>query len=326
MTTLPGNNEIKKDRLREFYKTQFDPQILFSVLGERELRYREFGFESLEGTFYRNISFPSKDDLMDHLISSVPGSIYIGSIYSEPPSRDKPIHSLEWRGHELVFDIDLSDYERTCDCKAKEICSKCWSLMRTAVYFLDETLRDDFGFSKIQWCFSGRRGIHAWVADKESFKLTQRQRTAIVEYLTFVKGEDKDARIESRTKPVLNNRIHRWIDKAFLEEATKEDLTTAGFSKNKVSEIIRERKKKGITNGLLRRIYSTADNRQYDYMIRMRYPRLDTKVSIDLRRLLRAPGSIHGGSGKLCRVLSSSEIESFDPIGEPSIFEDRGEN
>ena len=45
-------------------------------------------------------------------------------------------------------------------------------------------MRKDFGFKEILWVFSGRRGVHAWVADDRAFKLDTRGRNAIIGYLT----------------------------------------------------------------------------------------------------------------------------------------------
>jgi len=327
MRAVSVDRNLMQSRIREYYSTHFSPDRDFGLLYEKDLTFREFGFETPDGQFYRNMSFKSAEELHEYLIASTPASVYIGGVYRESPSRERPIHSTQWVGHELVFDIDLSDYERPCECKGPAVCSRCWTLMRTAIYFLDDTFRDDFGFSKITWCFSGRRGVHAWVGDHDVFRLSQKQRTAIVEYLSFVKGEDKESRVQARSirtqqyGAIISNRIFRWIIRSFFEDAERKNLESAGFKSYKAREIIKERESTGVTDLLLRRALLSAGDEIYDHMIRMRFPRLDAKVTIDLRRLLRAPGSVHGNSGKICRILSRSEIETFDPTKEPSILD-----
>jgi DNA primase catalytic subunit len=46
---------------------------------------------------------------------------------------------------------------------------------------------EDFGYKHLLWVYSGRRGIHLWISDKEAMDLTDDQRRAIVQYIEVVK-------------------------------------------------------------------------------------------------------------------------------------------
>jgi len=102
---------------------------------------------------------------------------------------------------ELVFDIDMTDYDsvRTC-CSNADICKKCWAFISAAVKVLDKAIRNEFGYDKLLWVYSGRRGIHLWISDREAMELTDAQRKALVGWLNVVQiGKD------SNKKPNVRN-------------------------------------------------------------------------------------------------------------------------
>ena len=50
---------------------------------------------------------------------------------------------------------------------------------------------------------------------------------------------------------------------------------------------------------------------------------VDEPVTADIKRLIRVPGSLHGGSGMLVKKLALSELEMFDPLNDAVIFGNR---
>ena len=119
----------------------------------------------------------------------------------------------------------MTDYDsiRTC-CSGKGICQRCWGFIAAAVTVLDKTLRDDFGFNHILWVYSGRRGIHCWVSDREAMDLTDDQRRSIMGYLEVVKGgkeQHKKVNVRGHPKDNKNTNLHPSLKSSLTELGEK---------------------------------------------------------------------------------------------------------
>jgi DNA primase small subunit len=149
---------------------------------------REFSFtiEPFPGEeiYIRYQSFNSEDELKEAIVKRNPRKIDIGAIFSHPPKDKNAVQNFTTSQRELVFDIDLTDYDdvRNCGCSGAAICGRCWEFMTMAVKVMDEGLKEDFGFEKIAWFYSGRRGVHAWICDESARMLSNEARSAVANY------------------------------------------------------------------------------------------------------------------------------------------------
>jgi DNA primase small subunit len=151
---------------------------------------REFSFtiEAIPGEeiYIRYQSYSSRQELQEAVQKRRPHKIDIGAIFELPPKDHKTVTNFSklTAQRELVFDIDLTDYDevRHCGCSGAAICTKCWTFMTMAVKVMDQGLRDDFGFSQIAWFYSGRRGVHAWICDEAARLMTDQARSAVAHY------------------------------------------------------------------------------------------------------------------------------------------------
>ncbi|MFW9916325.1 MAG: DNA primase catalytic subunit PriS [Candidatus Thorarchaeota archaeon] len=322
----------KIKRLREYYRNRFSTTELRKVIGLRDFHCREFAFQLHDSSFIRNLSFESPTKFTEYLQNTAPLAAYVGAVYDRPPSSDYRIQDAKWQRREFVFDIDLNDYDdvRLCGCKGKnQICEECWPLLQPMVLFLDETFEQDFGFD-ILWTFSGNRGLHAWVKGPQTDELSRQQRRAIVDYVTLVrKGRLLLLRSGDRRRklpPYFLDRVMRLVLTTAMNLASEDELAQAGFKKPKVKEILTLRE---TPHGLsypriqqLTRLLGNAEEIKRAFLERW-YPRFDENVTTDTRRVLRIPGSIHGSTGKACRLLREDELIpqlEFNPFEEESIF------
>ncbi|KAJ7874730.1 hypothetical protein B0H14DRAFT_3437533 [Mycena olivaceomarginata] len=207
------SDKVSREILEVFYGRLYPFKSIFHWLNHEPIPSdlflkREIAFNLPDDVIIRYNSFNDYDEFKKQVCKLAPTRFEIGPVYTSRPRDRKTARKGTFNPthRELVFDIDMTDYDpvRTC-CSDADICKRCWSFISAAVRVLDTAVRDQFGYTHLLWVYSGRRGIHLWISDKEAMALTDDQRKAIVSWLTVVpKDETKklNVRFGSRTLPV----------------------------------------------------------------------------------------------------------------------------
>ena len=275
---------------------------------------REFSFTLEDDIYIRYLSFSTAEDLQKEMVRRCPHKIDLGAVFNAKPSDQKKITNFQPLEKELVFDIDMTDYDdvRTC-CEGAAICNNCWQFMTIAVKILNRALTEDFGYKSLLWVYSGRRGIHCWVSDKSARQLGQSGRSAVAEYLQILSGGDAKAK-KVHLKP---DGIHPSIQKSIAIIDTKfESLCLEGQDilgtpelwqkvlavindesiRNKLNEAF---SKKSNSKERWNLLASTVNQTTLsEIKLQFAYPRLDINVSKGLNHLLKSPFCIHPKTGK----------------------------
>jgi len=278
-------SKLTREILSEYYRRKFSIEPLLKVIGIEKFNHREFGFsvmrEDGQEHFIRNLSFETPFELKKFMSEKGVLAAYVGALFDPPPSPNTSITRLRWLGRELVFDIDLTDYDdiRRCGKGKNHVCPICWRFVVDAALIVDETLREDFGFSKIIWVFSGRRGVHAWVLDKEARTLSEEAREAIAIYISP----------DSIEEPLT----YRYQMRLLRRYAQRNNIILKNLGKKEFRKIWRR--------------------------IRQEIPRIDKKVTIDHVRLLRVPGSVHNATGRIVTIIK--DIQEFYVDDAPTVWE-----
>lgn len=290
------------------------------------------------------------------IIARSPLKIDIGAIYNSKPRDSKKVKLLTFQPveRELVFDIDMTDYDdvRSC-CSGAEICPRCWPFMIVAARILEAFLREDFGFQNLLWVYSGRRGIHCWVADERARKLTSDARDAIANFINiFDGGHFKAKKVEMDGLRGVHPSIVRSVEiidqhfedlminkQNFLD--TKDQIET--IANLCLDDDLKRDLRKSLNDPKLKtsaerwRTFVRYSQAFYqgttqpkakiyrhrffleEVKLQLCYPRLDINVTKGLNHLLKIPFSVHPKTGRVCVPIDFENISSFDPFVVPTV-------
>lgn len=327
--------------LEDYYRTSFPFEKVFEWIhgggsggSDAPPCNREFAFVFAENVYRRHLCFPTWQRWREEAVRLVPLRMEIGAIYTQCSKWSEPRFAI---GRELTFDIDMNDYaelRRVTECCAcgdeKRACKKCWIFIRAAVRILEFIFRNLFGFEKIQWVFSGRRGIHCWIFDRRAFTMSKEERERILEIIS-------SARTLQRRAPTIHQQLfgekkiqqffakqivggeERWVDSdakcQYVIDHVYASVGASATDNQRATNVLQ----KEISNGAkwwkcVQRAISGSEVTMNDVIAFYTWPRLDGAVTTHVEHLIKSPFAVHPDTGRVCVPFDDIEaIDRFDP-------------
>ncbi|MFX0002055.1 MAG: DNA primase small subunit domain-containing protein [Candidatus Hodarchaeota archaeon] len=224
--------------------------------------------------------------------------------------------------------------------KLNWICEDCLNVAKNEIIkLIYNFLIPDFNIDieKMKIAFSGHRGYHLKIEDERIRTLTSDERREIVDY---VKGDnisfeifglqEKGGNIFGFSRETIGwpgkiiNEIEKILGKSNLEiETILSDKRKFNLSQKLVENFI------NFKDNFYRIIKNNQNNNWtlvgfslntwYKFLKKLIKEigiKIDVPVSIDVHRLIRYPGSLHGKTGFKVQELYPDELDSFNPLNE----------
>ncbi|KAH7826921.1 DNA primase small subunit [Monocercomonoides exilis] len=329
---------VPPSRCTSYFKNYFPYKEFYDLYRNDDdecFTHREFTM-TIDGYVNRFLSFSSIQNFREEMIQRHPYRFDLGAVYNFEP-KERQLHGEDWipLQKELVFDIDITDYDdiRTC-CSGASLCKKCWPLMWIAHDVLSRVLSTDFGWNHFVWVFSGRRGMHCWVFDESARFLDEKCRAAVVGYCSVVKKRSV-ANVPRCLPPALLQAVE-IIDKHFenvilrgMDVFQKPEVrdTFLDFCTESAKKAIRkifttmiesQSSSYDIWNTILHMNVANPQDMLLDYALTKFklyccFPRLDENVSMKFNHLLKSPWTIHPQTGLICVPIPEEHFRDFKP-------------
>lgn len=319
--------EFLRRRFEEYYRT-----ATFKM--PPALEQREWGFIFFEPDgevrMRRHIGFGSKTEVEAYMRSMVPRHAYHSTAYYGLPSASTMQEKI-WSGADLIFDLDADHILRGAyDVMLNRVKEETFKLL--------DMLTTELGFSNrdISIVFSGGRGYHIHVRNLETRQWGSPERRELVDYVCGI-GLDPELMLakgrDSGWSSRYRSAVFEYFDELLKMEDRKAAIKSVGALKGigdpsaesfigslkETSKKIRNPAKDIPVTGTLKKVLEQEEGPLVE-KIRERAALTDEPVTTDIKRLIRMPGSLHGGSGFRVVPLTVSELEGFDPLVDAIVF------
>lgn len=299
--------EATPEERRRFYQEEWNKREVPDFI-LHTISMREFGFD-LDGSGPNNRynQFLTVDQLGDFLRSRAPYSAYASvALYERPSAREG------WLRAELALDIDAKDLPvKPCGCQPGSVCERCLDEARQVAKEFAEVLAGDLGLRNINFVYSGR-GFHIRVNDESVMSLEGNERAQIVDYVTG--GViPSDFTMALGYSKVFRERLERTFRYLRFEDL----VGVRGMKRSLAQKLIQEKERamEMIRKGRMDEL-SCFDGmgpktfrNLLEFLTKLNSGFTDGKVTIDTKRILRLPSSLHSGVSMKCMVVR--DIDRF---------------
>ena len=296
-----------RDEIRQFYQEEYNAKEIPKYI-TKNIHRREFAFDRIgKGPRDRFNHFQQTKYLERTIKAKMPYSAYSSvALYDNPSKREG------WDGAEMVFDVDAKDNPiRTCTCKTGEICPHCLEEAKEIILKISDNIQD-LGYKDIHYVYSGR-GYHLRIQDAELLQAGSTLRSEIVNYCIGADVPELKEGLQHFTIPFGYSKVYTDWFKYIINHLDK-NKRYHGLNKKLKNDIIKRREQ--INNNQWGIVRGEIKPTRYDkltHMIAGINQRLcDTKVSIDTKRILRLPSTLHYKVSMKCMAVKN--IERFDPL------------
>ncbi|WP_434530533.1 DNA primase small subunit PriS [Haloarcula sp. NS06] len=336
-----------EERTRAYLRGRFgDHYRQASVTPPPAANEREWGFipwtEGPGETMVRHRSLLDLGEIEDFLGRRKPRHVYFSAGRYDEPSAST-MSDKGWRSSDLVFDLDADHLPSVVlgEDSYAEMLAKCKDALRRLLDFLE----DDFGFDDLTIVFSGGRGYHVHVRDERIRHLERDARREVVDYVRGIGlefdelvDEESVAGTAGRSSPAQKRtlsteggwsaRAHRHMlavvdDLLAMEEADALDRLQEydGIGEGKATAALNAARSnyEQLEAGNIDvhpAFYQLAKILLHEVVAADNAP-IDEPVTTDTNRLIRLPGSLHGGSGLEVQRIDRDDLDAFDPLVDP---------
>ena len=309
---------------QRFALNKFTDYYRTAKISVPQISQREFGVGGFAKKIEsRHIAFQSDEALKNYLINDTPLYISHSIAYYEFPSAT-PMEKKNWGGADLIFDLDVHAGIFLTPEEMEKV-------KADAIALREDFLISDFGIPKrhIRTVFSGNRGFHLHINDPEYKGLGGDARREISDYVSATgldyrsffteEGEGRGTMLRGPRESDwgYRGRFYRRVERMLKSEPAK---IHRRFRK--------EEEARNFLSGMREGIWSRTSVKDIVGRLGVVWEGLpigsievDTNVTIDTKRLIRVPGTLHGSTG--LAALEVENVEKFDPYRDAAVLGER---